>query len=329
MIESSSHLEQRLRQGFTLIEILISTAIMTIILIAVASTIGMVSSSYRRTMGGFDTFEAAQTAFDTIGRTARQAVLQSYIGYDNPTLPQRSLLRSDLHFVIDNQASLGLSNTKADASHALFFQAPLGISFRFQKAKQLLASTGFFILHGEDPLRPEFLDTLGAPVENRHRYRLYQFIQPREEMTVYQKTISKVGDIHGSAADYDGYEWFNDAINNKRSIHAIAENIVALVIWPIHEGQPKDQWNSRDSSSAASHSHHRLPQALELTMVALDESSAIQLESLSVDLTEDLFENADNYEDDLKTLEDRLIKEHLTYRVFKNYVPLDAANTHL
>jgi uncharacterized protein (TIGR02599 family) len=311
-------------RGFTVIEMLVSAGIMAIILVCMATLINMISSAYQRTMGRLDSFETARAAFDTIGRVARQATLQSYVGYDTPIAPTAHVLKSDLHFITGRQDNLGLGSLRKGPSDALFFQAPLGLveSTALQRANTLLTSTGFFIAYGPDPLRPNILST--TSVANRHRYRLYQFIEPREKMSLYSRTITMDDTIPVSAGAYSGHEWFSEPIAvEKRSIHPLAENIVALRIWPVYEGVPRKEWNSRNRAIPGT--LNRLPQALEVVMLVLNEKSAERLgESAGEIVPVNLLEDPANIADDLKELEDELVEKSIDFRIYRTVIPLDS-----
>lgn len=318
------------REAFSVLEMLVSAAVMTLILVCLAGIINMASSSYKRTMGKLDSFEVARAAFDTMGRTLRQATLQSYLGYDNPLTPANYTLKSDLHFISGRARDLGLTGSGVENSHAVFFQAPLGTAetSSLRSANMLLASTGFFIGYGPDPMIPAVLD---ERVENRRRFRLFQFIEPRESMSVYERTITLNG-VPTSNESYRGSDWFSQAVNAGQWIHPLADNVIALVIQPVYEGDSWDtyHWNSRDLH--VSETRHRLPQALKVLMAVIDERGAAQLGNTEAPpnlLPPDLFEPPNRFEDLVSKLERALSDRHLNYRIFQTTISLDAANTHL
>ncbi|MFA7233475.1 MAG: prepilin-type N-terminal cleavage/methylation domain-containing protein, partial [Terrimicrobiaceae bacterium] len=59
---------RRMGGGFTLVEILIAFAILSMIMVAMASLLNMTQNVSKNVSGKLDSFEAARTAFDTIGR---------------------------------------------------------------------------------------------------------------------------------------------------------------------------------------------------------------------------------------------------------------------
>lgn len=328
-----SAIKKRLDEGFSLLEVLVSSVVLILIMFAVISLLNMISMSYQRTSGRLEAFDSARAAFDAVTRTVGQAVLLSYLGYDDPSVPSRYELKSDLHFLSGPQHSLGFVQTGAEASHAVFFQAPLGIADdpELQSSNLLLNATGFFLAYGDDPVRPDILE---GKVENRNRYRLFQFFQPREEMSVYRHTIAEEENIPVSNDEFAGADWFLDEVESKRFCRPLAANVIALVILPVVEGEPADEylWNSRDPSTP--YSLHRLPQALRIAMAVIDEKSAAGLGNSTTPpelVPETLFARADRFHDDLAELDAALAGFHppLNYRIFTAEIPLDASNTNL
>lgn len=318
-------------RAFTLLETLVSTAIMALILLCVMGLMNMTSSSYKRTMGKLDSFEAARVAFDVMGRTLRQATLLSYVGYDDPLKPADYRLKSDLHFLTGSQDALGLTGMGLRSSHAVFFQAPLGMvdSVALRSANQLLTATGFFIAYGDDPMRPSMLD---GKVKERYRFRLFQFVEPREKMTVYENTITLNDGIPVSNEGFKGGDWFSDPVNGGEYIHPLADNVVALVILPVDGSAPWPDyaWNSRDAASARS--YHRLPQALNVLIAVIDEKSALRLGNTAtapVLYPDTLFSQPAEFDADVEALETALSGHSppIEYRIFKSVIPL--ADSHV
>ena len=129
--------------------------------------------------------------------------------------------------------------------------------------------------------------------------------------------------------------------SDSTSIHVLAENIIALIIQP--ENSPYDgtsftattsaptySYNSQDASNAQT--LNQLPPMVEITVVALDEASALRLQAQSANPSAppnfglaSLFQNATAYQTDLQTLETTLTSQHLTYGVFSEVVTIPQA----
>src|SRR5689334_5970956 len=94
----------RLPRAFTIIEIVVSCAVLTLIMLITVSIVGSTSSAYNQTRARAETFEEARTSFEAITRKVSQAMLNTYWDYDyannDRTRPPRGYVRqSELHFV--------------------------------------------------------------------------------------------------------------------------------------------------------------------------------------------------------------------------------------
>lgn len=334
---SESLRRRKMGVGFTLVEVLVSIAILGMIMVAMGSSLDMIRNISKNVSGKLDSFESARTAFDTLARSVRQATLLSYVGYDNSDSPTTYLLKSDLHFVCGTQTDLKLQDTGAASSSAIFFQAPTGVadSASLQNNNSLLNATGFFLDYGDDHLRPSFFDTLSTKPPHRYRFRLFQYLQPRDYMTVYQYTISLSGSIPQPNDNYSGVDWFKSDVDGKRYCHVLAENVIAFVILPVSGGKPADNylWNSRDPGT--NYSHHRLPQSLKIAMAAIDEQSAIRAgfgsRTPPALVPDGLFTDTSEFDQDVKKLDDSLAKHSpkLNYRIFTTEIPLSDTSSNM
>lgn len=323
----------RRRRAFTLLELLVSVAVLALLLIGLTSLLSMTMRSYKQTTGKLETFEASRAAFDTMARTLRQATLLSTLGYDDPKAPAKYLLKSDLHFVSGRQSDLALSLAGTGTTHAVFFQAPLGVSDNstLAPAISLLNTVGYFIAYGKDPDRPAVIEDL---TPTRYRYRLFQYLPPREKMTVYEKTLktaSEGGDSFLVGDDtYSGTDWFTGDVNTLEDCRVLAENVVALAILPVSRAEtvPADYtWNSRKQSN-------QLPGTLKIAMAVVDETSFARLENspTAPDLgLSGFFTDPAKFDEDVTAMEGKLAGHSppLNYRIFRAEIPLPPANANL
>jgi len=318
--------ETRRNHAFTLVELLVSMAILALLLIGLTSLLNMTMRTYTGAAGKIEAFDAARTAFETMTRTLQQATLLSYLGYDDPKDPTKFQLKSDLHYISGLQTDLSLSLPGTASTHAVFFQAPLGLAdaSSLQTATTLLNTVGFFLSYGDDPDRPAIIRDL---TPQRFRYRLFEYLPPREKMTVYENTISSVGGIPTSNETYSGTDWLNNDVNILKNCKVLSENVIALAILPVTQDQsvpPTYLWNSRTSSN-------QLPRALKIVMAVLDEASAARLNTTSTPpnlVPPGLFTVPSQFEADAIELE-RILAAHsppLNYHIFRTEVALPIAN---
>lgn len=321
------------RKAFSLLEILVAIAILSMLLILLSSLASLTSNTYTRTIGKLQSFEAARAAFDMVTRTLSKATLLSQLGYNNPTSPTGFELRSDLHYISGSQTDLGIAKTGTALSHGVFFQAPLGLATTadLQNASALLSAVGYFIAYGDSPDRPAILATL---TPSRYRFRLFQFLQPREEMSVYARTIDSSG-IPTANTSFKTTEWFSGDVGSMKNCRVVAENVIALVLLPLPPSGTAPityLWNSRDQTTPDT--THRLPSVMRVLMVAIDEKSAASLGNTATPPTlipTTLFQDPAKFADDRVELENHLgqFTPKLNYEVFTTEVAVSSGNTKL
>jgi uncharacterized protein (TIGR02599 family) len=332
--------------GFTLIEMLVSTVILLFIMGIVFSMTEQTSSIWKGTSNKIESFRNARAAFEAMTRTISQATLNTYYDYQDSSGNWASISgnpavtyarRSDLQFICGQGSTLigssyaNGSSTYTPVTHSLFFQAPLGWSSVYTSQQRLLNACGFYVVYGPDPSVPPYLSGLSP----RNRYRLMQFLQPSENLAVYANPAATT--------------WFTQPISgtyDPSSNFTLADNVIALVIWP--KNSAGDQTTSTsltsnysyDSRSNAKNNltFNQLPPIVEVTMVSIDEASAIRLgnptaaPNSSVGLTSALFTTAtypssgqNQLQLDLATMESTLNAAHLNYHVFQTEVAIGGA----
>ena len=359
--------------GFTLVELMLSTAIIALLMLILVSITGQTSATWRYTRAKVEQFRESRAAFETITSKISQATLNTYwdYGYDssNPPLPTRYERRSELRF-ISGQANdlLGVGASGARVSHAVFFHAPLGFvdgaNPQYHGLEGLLNVWGYYVeLNSDVNFRPPFLKDAMPPPPERFRFRLMEFMQPSEKLGTYGYT-SGVSGGKPTATSYLGKEWFKSAVNASPNLsRPVAENIIALIITPrlskrdeqeVKAGAseidssplaPKYTYDSALTKNAGQsgsdprvNPKNQLPPVLQITMVAIDETSAARLNLKdSTASTADIFNLSTKFTDTSKytgdlvvspgdsSLENTLISKRVSYRVFSTNVPIRAA----
>jgi uncharacterized protein (TIGR02599 family) len=321
-------------RAFTLIEIAVASAVLALILILLFSITDITSRTWRGTTEKMQAFDAARTSFDQITTTLSQAVLNTYWDYDNLAAPTKYERRSELQFLSLPMEDFGFS-TADYPTHGVFFQAPTGAVTNKASHGNLplvLNAFGYFVTYGDDTFdRPTFLAGLTGVIKPRYRYRLMQWKVPAEQVTLYEKTSGVTGrDFLGSST----LAWID--LNNPHA-RALAENVVALVIYPKNTESVNSNstslttdffYNSRDRGDARR--FHQLPPEVEVIMVAIDESSATRIfqnSQTSPDLTRGLFTTAtaDQIETDLDSLTEKLTNQGIRFIVLRTTVKIRGA----
>ncbi len=236
-------------RAFTLVEILVSLGVLAILLLISAEVIGTVQTTWTSTNARVSQFREARTAFDIITRNLSQATLNTYLDYDNnylasadpsaatTTAPTRYVRKSDLRFVSGAAGTGGPSgNGLVPAGggagilpgHAVFFQAPLGVSHdpSFAGLDRLLCGRGYFVQFTSDEFfRPEFI----ASSNLRYRYRLMEYSPPAEQNLIYSDPATKSAWMNLAGIPLQQGE----TALNRSLTRPVADNIVALVISPM------------------------------------------------------------------------------------------------
>jgi uncharacterized protein (TIGR02599 family) len=357
------------RQGFTLVELLVATVVLLLIMAILLSLTTQAGNLWRTTTTKLEQFRGARDAFEDMTRRLSQATLNTYWDYyPNATTPTSYVRQSELRFISGNTVSL--AGTPAAPrqwpTHGVFFQAPLGFSQdpTTYGLDNLLNTWGYFIEFSSDTAqRPGVVPTTIVPL--RYRYRLCELMQPTNSLSIYSYT-SGINASTGvlNTVGYTGRDWFSDAMNLSdtsttpvRPVHVLAENIIALIILP--KLSPNDEQSlvaagtipnaplgtslapnyTYDStvanSNAALDTKNQLPPLIQVTMVAINEASAIRLAQgqgttmptfgLSTAVFNNLFTNATQMAADLATLEQALENEHIVYRVFSTNLAIKGA----
>lgn len=340
--------------AFTLVELLVSTAIIALLMVVLLQMTGQTSATWRYTSSRAEQFREARNAFDVMTRRISQATLNTYWDYDSFNAPTTYERRSELRFICGPLQN-GPSGTKLDDTttaprpgHGIFFQAPFGfvakvnagdtVSPNYDGLNTLLNSWGYFVeVNDDSQLRPPFISEAIAP--HRVRYRLIEFMQPTNAMSIYKWTSGGLEQDPDAVVQrkYAGFEWFRDAFKvsiadaSLTTSHVLAENIIALLILPklskedaeenlpaadretalapnyfYHSGVPGAASTTGSAQAKGLlNSKHQLPPVLQVTMVAIDELSArrIKLASPSDDrfgvLRSTFLTDAAKYQSDL------------------------------
>ncbi|TDU67197.1 uncharacterized protein (TIGR02599 family) [Prosthecobacter fusiformis] len=330
------------RPGFSLVELLVSMAVISILMLIFATMTDRTASIWRSTRGKVSQFQQARDAFETITRNLSQATLNTYLDYYDKSGARRDQTNaasfepgrygrySELRFRSGAAAAILQQPPAQTPGHALFFYAPLGETGipTHGALHHLLNLTGYYITYGEDTERPSFL-----PLIPTYGFRLMELKQRSE-----------------SLVPLGGPERWPPDVAANPDAHIIARNIIAITFLPKLPGQGPAGDPSVDPTGSALapnyefdsftegqgglrkelSSQHQLPPIVEVTMVAIDDASAERIGGSSEppDLgLADLFQNADAEirKADLETLLKNLRAKQLNARVFTTQVSLKSA----
>jgi uncharacterized protein (TIGR02599 family) len=323
---------------------------------------------WKYTAGKSEEFRESRTAFETMTTRISQATLNTYWDYNNTTSPTRYERRSELRFICGNAGTpsqlLGDSGTAKRVSHCIFFHAPLGFvddtqaqspDTQIHGLEGLLNVWGYFVeLNNDANLRPTILTSDVTTVPLRVRFRLMEMMAPASKMATYQYTSGVGNDLLPKGKTYTGKQWYQSIVNGTTpNTHALAENVVALILHPEFSAQDRAELVKTNGTSGAElasnylydstataanvdlNTKDQLPPAMRVTMVAIDEPSAVRL-ALSTDSQnifglQGKFQQAAQFKQDLTldssrsadgSLENKLVSLKVNYRVFTTTVPI-------
>ena len=308
-------------RGFSLLEMLAATVVFLLLIGIVLKMTQATADFWSSSTGKTEGFRDARMAFSTITKAVSQATLNTYFDYadaggvfrdtasSTSFTPSRYLRRSDLHFITGK--SLLQSAIPDPITHAIFFQAPLGYTrtSSYSEMTGLLNACGFYICYGTDPKIPA---QLAAAVPSPKRFRLMQFLQPSENLALYDPSITN------NSANWNSTAWFTSALGQTNApVSQLAENVVAMVICPKYSerdaavsGTPLSSNYEYDSRNASSpETLNQMPPVVEIILVVIDEVSATRLGNGSSPPNlglGTLFQESSSLESDLTSLEANL-----------------------
>ena len=344
-------------RGFSLVELLVSMTIFITIMLLMSQMLSSTLGIWRRSSDTQVQFQEARAAFNSISMRLASAELNPYWGYEYGNgasqSPTSYAKRSDLHFVCGgasegNRSTPALLDESNHPTQAIFFHGAFGASNEIDNRGfgSLLNSWGYFIEFGSDvDNMADFLTTEGN-VEPRYRFRMMEMQMPSERLTTFANISGDEDqlDLEEAESSADVFSWFRSGAADYAT--PLAENIVALIITPLpaNQGgsttsQPEDlapnyyydtraaQHSSGVSNEVIAKTAHQLPPLVRITLVAITEKSALDLEQENDEAMPDLgidelFDDVTEYEEDMAALEKALVAKGIDFRIFNTTVKL-------
>ena len=332
-----ANFRSRAKSGFTLVEILVA-AVITVVLVAILLQVTtLASKTVTLSTQKLSAFASARTAFDVITRNLSQATLNTYLDYYNAQGQRRTETNSDINntganFVAvsygrasDLQFVVQPNQANPNYGQEVYFQAPRAYSAdgSIQSVQGLLNACGYYVQFGNGNLvQPTVVTNF------KYRYRLMQGMEPTEDLRVFAATqLSGTGTTSDNSTS-----WITNIKNGAgtRSVDVtpLADNVIALVVWPrlSYNDDPTGekllpasdayQYDSQANVAPGTSAPYdqaltadQLPPDVQVTMVVIDEASATRVQGTSAaapgDIETDLknkFLNASDYATDISAL---------------------------
>ena len=253
---------RRTLHAFTLVELLVAMAVLSILLVAVIVSIQGVQSSWRLTRSAVREHLEGRRALETVVTNLSRATLHPRWVTDvdtttDPTsIPTALVPESDLHFVSGPARTL-VPGVRGSAGHAVFFQGPFGFpgstrnlldnpdAALYQTLPHTLSAWGYYVEFGRD--HTDLPNFVGAPRQGRpapprkYRFRLMEYRQPAHELALMAQPLDYPRPLQAlQNAPNMLYEWFQTPISRsqpgspaaERRVSIVAENILALIVVP-------------------------------------------------------------------------------------------------
>lgn len=328
-------------KGFSLIELMVSMGILSVLMLMLTVLLDQVQKTWRYSESRISQFREARVAFDLISKNIGQASLNTYWDLtddDEDGLVDGYYKTSELHFITLDASELS-AGTQEAVGHAVFFQAPLGFSTNYRNLNNLFNGRGYFAAFGGDQrYRPSFVK--GPP---RYRFRVMEFRPPAESNQVFED--GREERIEGQPQIFDG--WYKQSLgvgsgDFESHLNPLADNIILLVISPrdslesasgsrdkaYSEIAENYSFNSNDTADSFESFSQQVPPLLRITMIAIDESSAVRYESGSsiprefAEAVKGRFSSTGRFTKDLKEVTDSLNENQISHKVFSSLVML-------
>ena len=310
----------RKNSGFTLVEMLVSLAVLTILVLILTNLISGLRNAISETSSQIGQFQQSRDAFEVMTRRIGQATLNGYDDQDpllTGTNSKRYVRASELRFITSGSADALIGGTGTYVGGAIFFHAPLGYtlasgtSTAYAGLVNLINTCGYYLQWDSDQkIRPAFLPTT---IPNRYRMRLMELVEPSEYLTVYKYTSNTSGTTSSSWSyntnSTNGKAWFQAPLTASYGppVHAIAENVVFLAFLPMVAPQnaQKPPGGAADGTSTDLSSDYgydsspiggsspnldiqnKLPPMVYIMMITADEKSFARYEASRADKTAD------------------------------------------
>jgi len=352
--------------GFTIVELLVAMAVLALIAVLVLNIMSQTSSAVRTANERVESFQSAREGYDSLTRLLSQATLNTYYDYYDASRNVRTVAnsadfvpslygrQSELHFLSgygDDKGTSLVTGNWNPVSQSIFFQAPMGyaIDGAYVGKESLLNACGFFVAFTSDASqRPsELAGAQAAKMGDQYRFRLYRMSQPTESLKVYSGTDKSW--FQAALSDSAG----NPAVARQNGIYPMADNVIALVIWPKLPPSQEDyasptlapnyNYDTRAPWIAGAQSQwttgiqpsqmHQLPPLLDVALVTIDENSAKRLlgsattadtalAALGIPGLKAMFRDPKTMDTDLASLQSQLAAKGAKCRIFRSTIPI-------
>jgi uncharacterized protein (TIGR02599 family) len=317
------------RPAFTLLEVVVTLAVLLMIFLAVMDFMTGIDQSWKSAAA--DPFAEAQNALETMSQNLASATLEPYQDYANAGgnfntntasafVPDHLARRSDLDFACGpGSGANGLlaASGRATSGSAVFFLAPNGYTqtYAHTGVARLLNAMGYLVEFGDDNTAPAFTLT------HTWRWRLKQVLQPAESLQIYANPASSA--------------WIQQLVPTGAALPVLAENVITLIVLPERAASdtgpalsPAYSYDSRDTTNPLT--LHQVPPRLRLALAVIDPTTAQRLAAQNGSnpprlVPATLFQQSSQLDADLAALDASLTAQGINHRIFQRVIELPSS----
>lgn len=231
-------------RAFTLVELLLSMAILSLLTLSIFEMMKHTQDSVTRQQSRAEEFREARAAVEAMSRTVSSSVMNSYWAYGDYSLANRVnyTRQSDNHFISGPASVLLPGTVEVKHGHCIFFQtsdgtAPLSgnVNNIVGAPYNLVTCMGYYIDYGSDlDFRPSFIASDSIANPERKRFRLMEFRLPAQNNILYSPTLN----LNGLNSRSQALRWYQGPYAGSNSISfkdvsvPLADNILAMILQP-------------------------------------------------------------------------------------------------
>jgi uncharacterized protein (TIGR02599 family) len=327
--------------GFSLIELMVAMGILSLLMLMLTVLLDQIQRSWRFSESRITQFREARVAFDMMTKNIGQASLNTYWELrdeDSDGLFDGYFRTSELHFKTMRASAIDGGGDQKPVGQAIFFQAPLGFSTQYRNLNNLFNGRGYFVAFGGDrSFKPSFVKG-----EERFRFRLMEFRPPAEANEVFED-----GQEERSKNETQEFSnWFKQGLGMggvfESHLNPSAENILSIVVSPrdslsaesvsreetFSRIAPEFSFDSNVTSEELEEFDQQVPPLVRVTMIAIDEATAVRFERGSeipselVGSLSGMFEDTKNYTEDVRKVSNALNELGVSHKIFSSMVML-------
>lgn len=264
--------------AFTLVELMVATAVLSVLVVLLAQVMSMVSDAWSGGTGRAERQQNGRALVDFVGRDLRSAAL--------PVDPNSNGVTPDLQFVVNPETVPG----RFRQPHAIFWQAPIATD----TSKGNMAEIGYFVRWDEahDPPRAMLCRVFTNPGEAQHK--VYQTLDWLSEEKL--QTLAPVDPATGYrglfAENVIGF-WAR-CLDSTGNLITQAGGGVQRGTFDSRKDYLDTSYNAEGATASVTRKAPTLPSSVEISLLMLDSRAAASITPSIMGTIRSLVATSDN-----------------------------------